>query len=382
MCDNIVIFGPTHSGKSTLMGFLMVCDWSEEAYLRSNMRMKQKMEETGLKYKRDLTLAYYVDTGKDERMAYDNNETSRGTSKRIHIQKTALGINVDCTFIDTPGSDFAWKHKYEGLFLGDVGIFIIEIRKLIELSRKVKGSNSYNVKISQLFSPLYLWKHYKRMKRLIVVISKVDMELYSPYAIKRAENILRSIEILKDVPIIPISIDVENRKSNNVICCVSDDMQWYKGKSLISEIKEMLQAEHQKSFEDDLILAHIERIFEKTKSNNQPAIRVKILNGTIHTGDEIYIGPVKFKSTKEIVLLKGIVLSLKHETRGIVKNLSRGEIGGIIFSKLWDERERVKLTDIELKRTSMIYDNIKNCRSGNLLYFNIEKNTLIKSQLL
>lgn len=376
MCDNIVMFGPTHSGKSTLMGYLMVHDWTEEEYFQSNMRIKRKIEEMGLKYKRDLALAYYVDTGKDERMIYDGAEVSRGGSKRIHIHKTSLGIELDCTFIDTPGSDVAWKHKYEGLFLGDVGVFIIEIGKLIELSRKIKGSNAYNMMVSQIFSPVYLWKHYKRMKRLIVVISKVDMELYSPYSIKRAENALRAIDILKEVPIVPISINVDKRESNNVVDCVCDDMKWYGGKSLIDEIKEMLRAENEKNMEEPLSLAHIERLFEKTKSNNQPAIRIKVLNGTINIGDEIYVGPVKSKSNKENVLLKGIVSSLKHETRGIVNSLSRGEIGGVIFSKLWAGRERVKLTDIELKRTSMVYENIKRCRSGNLLYFNIEKKWL------
>lgn len=376
MCDNIVVFGPTHSGKSTLLGYLQVYDMEEDDYKRNNLRIEKKMEENGLKYKKDMALAYYVDKGIDERTRFNKGQKSQGTSKRIHIEKTALDIELNCTFIDTPGSDAAWKHKYEGLFLGDVGVFVIEIGKLTELSRKVVGSSTYNTMVNELFSPVYLWKHYKRMKRLIIAISKIDMELYSPYAIRRAESTLRSIEILKDRPIIPICINVDDRKSYNILDCANEEMKWYTGKSLIDEIKCMLNKERNEKPDTSLVVAHIERLIPKTNFNNQAAIRVKILNGVIHTGDEIYVGPISYN--KKNVMLKGIVFSLKHESRGNVDYLSKGEIGGIIFSKLWVEKERIKLSDehLKLKRTSMIFQDINDCRYGNLLYFNISKEKL------
>lgn len=374
MCNNIVIFGPTHSGKSTLIGYLHVYQLCEDEYNWSNLRIKRKIEGMGYKYKKDRILAYYADQGMDEIKAYDKIEKSRGTSKRIHIKETALDMELNCTFIDTPGSDIAWKHKNEGLFLGEIGIFMIEIGKVIELSRKVIGSNAYNAKVNELFSSIYLWKHYKRMKRIIVVISKVDMMLYSLYAVKRAESTLRSIDILKDVPIIPISIDIENRRSNNIFECKNEEMQWYTGNSLITEIKKMLIKENEVIVDNSELFAHIERIIPRTQSNNQPAIRVKVLNGTIHERDEIYLGPVKYNS--ENIMLKGQILSIKNETRGLVSNLSKGEIGGIIFSKLWNQRERLKLTDVKQKRTSIICKNSAICREGNLLYFNIDKRYL------
>lgn len=376
MCDNIVVFGPTHSGKSTLLGYLKVFDMDEDEYMRNNMRIASQIKENGLKYKEDMALAYYVDTGLDERTRYNKGQKSQGTSKRIHIAKTALDIELNCTFIDTPGSDAAWKHKYEGLFLGDVGVFMIEIRKLSELSRKVVGSSTYNAKVNDLFSPVYLWKHYKRMKRLIVVISKIDMERYSPYAILRAESTLRSIEILKDVPIVPICINVSSRTSYNIIDSMCTEMNWYTGKSLIDEIKDMFIKEQTEKFTTSMAVAHIERIIPKTKFNQQPAIRVKVLDGVIHVGDEIYIGPVRYN--KENKILKGVVFSLKHESKGKVNSLFQGEIGGIIFSKLWVEREKIKLADarLKLKRTSMVFQRVDNCRMGNLLYFTVEKNEL------
>ncbi|GFI17708.1 hypothetical protein IMSAGC009_02880 [Lachnospiraceae bacterium] len=371
MCNNIVIFGPTHSGKSTLIGYLHVYQMCEDEYNWRNLRIKRKIEEMGYKYKKDRILAYYADQGIDEIKSYDKAEKSRGTSKRIHIKETALDMELNCTFIDTPGSDIAWKHKNEGLFLGEIGIFMIEIGKVIELSRKVIGSNAYNAKVNELFSSIYLWKHYKRMKRIIVVISKVDMILYSSYAVKRAESTLRSIDILKDVPIIPISIDVDNRRSHNVFECQSEEMQWYTGNSLITEIKKMLIRENEVIADNNELFAHIERIIPRTQSNNQPAVRVKVLNGTIHERDEIYLGPFKYNG--ENIMLKGQILSIKNETRGLVSNLSKGEIGGIIFSKLWNKRERLKLTDVKQKRTSIVCKNSAICREGNLLYFNIDK---------
>lgn len=374
MSDNIVIFGPTHSGKSTFLGYLITYDMSEDEYIRSNLKIKRIIEQSGAIYKEDRALAYYVDKGKDEITIYNKRQKSKGTSKRIHIEKTALDIKLSCMFIDTPGSDMAWKHKYEGLFLGDIGVFMIEIGKLTELSRKIIGSNAYTVMFNQLFSPLYLWKHYKRVKRLIVVISKIDLALYSPYAINRAENLLRSIDILKDVPIIPISIDVNHRKSYNILEYKKID--WYAGNSLIAEIKNMVNKEHEENFDDSTLFAHIEKIIPRTKSNNQSAVRIKVLNGTIREKDEICLGPFKYNG--ENILLKGRVLSLKNETRGLVNNLSKGDIGGIIFSKLSYGRSRLKLVDVELKRTSMIYQDFEGCRKGNLLYFSIGKGCLSK----
>lgn len=372
MSNNIVIFGPTHSGKSTLLGYLITYDMSEDEYYRSNLKIKRKIEQEGTKYRADRVLAYYVDKGKDEREVNSKQYKSKGTSKRIHIEKTALDIKLNCMFIDTPGSDIAWKHKYEGLFLGDIGVFIIEIGRLIELSRKVIGSSAYTMIYNQLFSPLYLWKHYKRMKRLIIVISKIDLALYSPYAIKRAENIMHSIDILEDVPIVPVSIDVSQRKSYNIM--ENKKIDWYFGNSLIKEIKKMLDKEQEENVEDSTLFAHIEKIISRTKSNNRPAVRIKVLNGEIHEKDEICLGP--FKLNGKSILVQGRVFSLKNETRGLVKKLTKGDIGGIIFSKLWYGRNSIKLVDVELKRTSMIYQDFEGCRKGNLLYFNIGKGNL------
>ncbi len=374
MSNNIVIFGPTHSGKSTLIGYLHVYQMGENEFYLSNLRIKRKIEEMGYKYKKDRILAYYADQGIDEIKAYDKAEKSRGTSKRIHIKETALDMELNCTFIDTPGSDIAWKHKNEGLFLGEIGIFMIEIGKVIELSRKVIGSNAYNAKVNELFSSIYLWKHYKRMKRIIVVISKIDLVVYSSYAVKRAESTLRSIDILKEVPIVPISIDVENRRSHNILDSKNEEMQWYRGKSLVAEIEKMLVEENEVVVDDSELFAHIERIIPRTKSNNHPAIRVKVLNGTIYDKDEIYLGP--FKNNSENIMLRGQILSIKNETRGLVSHLSKGEIGGIIFSKLWNQRERLKLTDVRLKRTSIVCKSSERCKEGNLLYFNIDKRYL------
>lgn len=378
MSDNIVVFGPTHSGKSTFLGYLITYGMSEDEYNRNNRKIRGKIEQLGGVYKSDRALAYYVDKGIDEIVIYNKQQKSKGTSKRIHIEKTALDIRLKCTFIDTPGSDVAWRHKYEGLFLGDIGLFMIEIGKLTELSRKVIGSNAYTMMYNQLFSPLYLWKHYKRMKRLIIIISKIDMAFYSPYTIKRAESILRSIDILKEVPIIPICIDVEQRRGYNII--ESKKLDWYIGNSLIREIKNMLAKEYEESTYDPTLFAHVEKIIPRTKSNNQPAVRIKVLNGTIHEKDEIYLGPVKYNGKN--ILLKGQILSLKNETLGVVNNLAKGDIGGIIFSKLWYGRERLKLVDVKLKRTSMIYQDFEGCRKGNLLYFNIEKRYLTDDLLI
>ena len=125
MCKNIAIFGPTHSGKSTLMGYILSQSWDA---MRKKSEFNRTKKELGMDYHPDRKYAYIVDTALDERrnMPQDKQEKRNkhkkgGGSKHIHFCKASIN-DIDCAFFETPGSDQYWIEKDEGVFLGDIGI--------------------------------------------------------------------------------------------------------------------------------------------------------------------------------------------------------------------------------------------------------------------
>lgn len=375
MC-NVVIFGPTHSGKSTLMGYMDTYEYSDDEFNREMQKIRNQIENEGEKYKPDMRYAYIVDTGKDERRLYNKKEKSIGGSKRLHIKSSK--IDIDCSFIDTPGSDITWRDRYEGVFLGDIGVYVIEIKDLIKLANKVEDSNSYKNVASRIFSPIFLWKHYKNLQKLIIAISKIDMERYSAYAINSAINVIYSVKEFRNVTIIPISIDVNSRISHNIFD-KSPATEWYKGSTLIDCLKIIIErAENSKSIEAP-ILAHIDKIFYKTKQGPS-AIRIKMLSGKITNRDIICIGPLQEDNSNENLILTGEISSLKQEdNNSMVTSLEVGKIGGIIFSKLYQNRTLYKLSDFKLKRTSLLFKKDCSIRAGNLLFMTVQLDDLNKT---
>lgn len=381
MNDNIVFFGPTHSGKSTLLGYMKSYDLSDEEYALENKRIKERIEEIdGKSYRQDRVLAYYVDTGIDEIKTFDKGETSLGGSKRIHMSKVASGFDMNCTFIDTPGSDMGWRDKYEGTFLGDIGVFIVdigELEKLENLKNNVdskKSINKYSSMSSRLFSPIYIWQCYKKMSRLIIAVSKVDMVNYQQNRVIKVINMLKAQDILSDIPIVPISIDVKNRTSNNIVPNTVKDMSWYKGPSLVEELKRLINEDQKGKTTEGILFAKVERFFERTKSNNQPALRVKVLNGAIHLGDTISVGPVEVYD--EVGYISGKVKSLRYETREDTEVILKGQIGGVILSRVSFNGDRISLRDAEQKRTCIVFNDAAERTEGNLLEFEINAEKL------
>lgn len=59
---------------------------SEIEYRQQVHKIRKEISNEGLTYYSDMELAYFVDTGKDERRKYVGEKVSSiGTSKRIHI---------------------------------------------------------------------------------------------------------------------------------------------------------------------------------------------------------------------------------------------------------------------------------------------------------
>lgn len=368
MDQNIVCFGPTNSGKSTLAGYLASHNLSDEEYEKKVLQFREKY---GTNFRERRILSYFVDTGKDE---YREQKGSPGTSKRKHITEFQLEEGLNCTIIDTPGTDKRWRSGFQGIYWGDIGIFIIEINTLLDLfTNYIKGSCEYKDRLNQLLVPVSLWEKYGRLNRLVIVISKMDLCEYSRYLLARAEKILKEEKILKDVPIIPMAIKVKQRSDVNIF---SESEKFLDHRSLFSVIKDLMR-EAPKANDlstDNRIFAAIDKRFDKTTSNREPALRIKVIDGAIKVGASVTIGPAMYND--QISILKGSVRSLTYEANHRqVDILTKNQIGEIIFSRLHHGRDSLNLRDMVPLNTSLIMDTTSSYESGNFLRFTL-KDTL------
>ena len=389
MCKNIVIFGPTSSGKSTLMGYLQCHDREKKENQKIFDSIRREIEKEGILYHPDRKLAYLVDTSKEERR--DNlskknkvsfGQNKRGSTTRIHICKAKVG-EEDCTFIETPGSDQYWLEKNEGVFLGDIGIYVIEIKHLLALAHKIEDSSSYKNLQSKIFSALYLWKHYKNITRLVIAITKIDMD-YSKFAIESAIRIFQSVSTFSNVRVVPISIDVDRVEDCNIYNVCPKVAEVYKGKTLMQHLRELVENDIININNKKSNFAHIHRVFEINNPNlqTQTAFRIKVLSGKITPGIKVGIGPLKEKGGRS-VYAEGLVRSIKHEILGEIPSLDKGDVGGVILSKFTVEGEIRKENEFEIKRTSVLFDLDSLQAKGNLLFLSVdltnEKNILKES---
>lgn len=358
---NIVCFGPTNSGKSTFIGYLSAYKLNDKDYENTVRKFR---EEYGKDFIERRTLSYFVDTGKDE---VQKQSSSFGTSKRKHIKEFQINGEQTYTIIDTPGTDSRWKNSFQGIFMGDIGIFIIEINTLIELfTNYIKGSYEYNRILNHLLTPVYLWEKYGRINQLIIAISKMDLCNYSEYLLARAIKLLKEKDILKNVPIVPISINIKERSDVNIF---SESEHFQKYPSLISYIKDIKPEETEKKSER--ILASLDKCLKKNDLSRESTLRLKIIDGKIRKGDSVILGPVNVDGKN--VILNGTIKNLTYEAnKQPVKELSKNHIGCVIFSRLQAERKPVDLSEIKLKNTALLMDANTPYENGNSLVLNIK----------
>lgn len=179
MKNSIVIFGMAHSGKTTCAGYI----YSElkrstegfdfETYVN---RMKKNLLA---EYDSSRDYGYLLDKGNElPRTRYE----TEGTSKQLHLKNVSYS-DLNFTIIDTPGAQHSEKQRQKGMFYGDVGIFFIEIHKILDekffFNREV---------YAPFMSTLILWSKYKRTT--IIALTKMDLHQFDEKDFIKAKNII------------------------------------------------------------------------------------------------------------------------------------------------------------------------------------------------
>ncbi len=368
---NIVVFGPIHSGKSSLMGFVKANSMKQEERIETERQIRLQLRDKGISYKIENKYTYFVSTDKDE-IATDPKQNSIGTTKRMHIKNISHinngDLEADLVFIDTPGLNSAvtWKDRYEGIFMGDIGVFVIDINEVINIADMERGSDEYDTAVSELFSCLFLWKATKSMSQVIIVLSKIDT-VCSINDVQYAKETIEEMGYFDNVPIIPIGIDFEHESDYNIFSPYSMRND-FRMPCFIDKLFEICQKKIYKDTKGSTCFAYLEKPL-KIAETDENALRVKMLDGILNQSEKVLILPVKQKKDDCVKIATFTVKSLKLEDRYIVNQIVSGNIGGIVPARINIGGKRIGLNDISILKTTCIIGENTSFILGNLLSF-------------
>ncbi len=366
----ITVFGPTHSGKSTLMGYISTFQFDDQQYKGQLKEIRKKIQITGESYYQDMALAYFFDTGLDERHKYtSDNESSIGTTKRIHIIE---GVDTDITYIDTPGSDAEMSNKYNGQFMGEYGIYIVETG-LFEHLREYSSMEEYRDIKKRIFAPLFLWNAYKEISNVIMVISKFDQIAFDMDLFHWAKKTIQNY--FEHAAVIPISINVYARKGYNIYP-TDEKIPEYTGHCLIDSLSELIKNKPERN-STNTVFAFIDAFFE-----NKKVIRVKMLSGQLKKGDMVTVGPLKKDKENDNVFLQGYVESI-YENGIRMSCLETGRIGSLKITEICQQlcRKTKRKKDYRFKSTTILFGNSSFIQKGNLVQLTVSLDNLKSNDL-
>ncbi len=384
--NNIVIFGPTQVGKTTLAGYLVSRQYSSFGFDHEAKKFKRLINDMGIPYfKADLILNCFVSIDRDE-ILRNVNSSSIGTTKRIHRKNIYFPDNrsyVETLLIDTPGTRSKVSVKYRGLFEGETGIYVLSLPDIENwLDAKQRNADNERSITNRLFEPLRIWCAYKSAKQLLIVLSKADRLGFDLERIDRAvQGVIEEFRKISgmDAQPIPIGITVEysNDRYQRHEYNVSKPYDGFGGKyaSLDQELIQLFMPTQSLPYRDGI--ASIDRL-AKIRNSTQHALRVKVIDGSLKKGMTVFFGPVENRSIcDEPFIATGRIKSLKEEEGDKVEALSTDGIGGVILENLGIEqggRLHCGIECLKYKKTSIISEQLPHI--GNCLQVEIPIDSL------
>lgn len=392
--SNIVIFGATQSGKTTLLGYLATAmlrhpqlndEILQKFKLIRNLTINDEFNignpYNPVNVKTDVILPAFVSLDKDELRKFSNERTSEGTTKRIHRKQLTICVsersdekniqnenaNVPCTFIDTPGFRQRLSDKYRGFYEGDVGIAVLKLSELLELWNLLQTNHSSEKQIElerRLFEPVRIWCSYRSASHLMIVISQIDRswdytlpeEVAINQQIKEIEKAIECIQLYTtpfckevSIPITPISINwyrepntkkrhrmkvFFHRIEENIYIAPLDKR--LPGDGTLIQCLNRIMPQQESSRNRTFSMASVNKPMRAIVNNSpKTALNVRAHHGSIHQSDKIYMGPVLDKNTGTVIYTECKAASLKADgTLSPSDTLWEGNVGGIIFKTI------------------------------------------------
>ena len=355
----MVIFGPAHAGKSTLAGYLV-------SKFKSGFNLERFLADVknqlGNKYDEEQKYAYIVDIARDERVGARPKHGGIGTSRYVHLRRVDIE-NHGLTIIDTPGATYKYRERVKGMYLGEIGIFMIELSKLIKYDNQDSPIDFGT--LHDFFSPLFLWLDITKQKKdLIIVISKMDELDFSESSFEVAIRKIKKICQRDDLDIIPISVNVREGFDHNVLN-ESRAMPWYNGLTLFDKLKSFYEKTENDKLSEPFFIS-VEKSFHKESGI---ILRGKVLYGCLKNESQINIAPVKYN--KEYT-----TLSAKNKNTRLVDgpDINNANTGNLITIQIYDlkiEGKRCKKEDFDVIETCCIFPENQKIIIGSILQFKI-----------
>lgn len=401
--NNVVVFGPVQSGKSTLMGYLASAFMSDRTFALEAYEVEKRIAKLGIQQIKDeLILPGFLALDRDE-LIDQKNENAIGTTKRIHRKKVYLELDSSFSssrfiFIDTPGfrvrddstrtsrsrKTIQYRSEHYGfMFEGDIGLYVISSLDIQQyLSLKSSDYSKRRIEERRLFSPLEFWCEYKGAKKLIVILTKTDYFLNKQSELENIYcELTRFVEhyAKQQVAIVPTSIrlgyqdDVVFRIDRN-IRSKDEALTWYRGDTLLSELKKHLKSQETATTKPFRIAAA--KQIRKIPNSSNIALRVQCVYGDLETHQKLVLGPV-LDDAKNKVFLQATVRSLKIEDGEVTNQLPEGMIGGVAFktlNNLGSKNATASLSDYRLTPTTVLLSG-PYC-TGNVLCIRIKEDEL------
>lgn len=369
--NNIVIFGPVHSGKTTLAGYIHSYYLSKEEFNMKEDKIKKELEERNIKYKISNRFTYFISLDDDE-LKKDSKANFLGTTKRIHMKhiphKEEDSI-VDITYIETPGVNtrVEWNQRYEGIFIGEIGIFVIDINELLKLSQMKQESREYKTKVQDIFASLFLWCSFRKKDKVIIAISKTEQSFCAD--VRCAVDVIQSFSLFRNIRIVPIGIKIEEREDCNIFTnkhCVKGIRQKYN--TLMKEIIDLISEKKEKE-RVGIKFAYINNPSEKNVHGNY--FTVKVLSGVFDVGERVKVYPIK---RNELGNNEELIFKIKA-ARGMEDDqieyteIKAGNIVNIDTHKINISGTDVSLKEVIFSKSCLLLGEETQYLEGNYLLF-------------
>lgn len=370
---SLVVFGPGHVGKSTLIGYMKVKLDPEFDFDRFDQELQQYKW-----YKADRRFAYILDTYRDERDRKIKSKKGIGNTRYMHTDRIKINNN-EILVIDTPGAEHRSRERIKGIYFGDIGLCMISANKLKDID--LFSSNGWNI-LQKFFTPLILWSEFhSESDKLIIVISKTDKIAFSEDTYWEFVNLINLFlssdkfeKKSKNIKILPISIDVKRAKDENVFS-KSNDLKWYKGPSLYTIIEEIYKIPILSEIKEPLFI-HVEGEYNKPIGK---IIRGKVLKGEVKKGDIIKLSPI-YKN--EYLIATAEVRNIKLYRGGDVERAGKGDLITILLSNIKINGIKGNFSDFEITKTSNAVAPGFSLLKGRVLQMKVKKEDADKIHLL
>ena len=439
--SNIVVFGPTQSGKTTLIGYLatgMLRHPQLNEEILQKLKLIKKLTTNDefnignpynpINMNNEIILPSFVSLDKDELRRFKDDESTIGSTKRLHRKRLTICVsennnnnslqdvneNISCVFVDVPGFRQRLNDKYRGFFEGEVGIAVLKLQEILELcdlkNSQIAEIQEIEKREKRLFEPIRIWCDYRSASKLVIAISQIDRRLdtsidYDSAKKHLCEDINMAIECIRDytssfpggeeILISPISIKLVCEKSKKDKKCrmsvffrrkehniykISEELGELPGDGTFISCLKRVMPLGKTDGQDAFFMASVYRPMRATvNGGNKTALNIRALHGSIHEYDNPILGPVLDKKRNEIIYSKCEISSIKADgADNCSALLLEGNAGGLIFRSIKDEQTNNKYILSSISSKS----EISILKSTILYYGESKKGDLIKLEIL